>query len=91
MWRGQALSKYQVYSVNLVWLTPYAFLTLKNNPKLKWIRLLVLFMGIILALVTQTRSFLIIYFITLLFDFYHTKNKRSYFFVLVFGILDWPI
>lgn len=87
MWRGQALSKYQIYSVNLVWLAPYTFLTLKNNQKLKWIRLLVLFIGIILALVTQTRSFLIIYFITLLFDFYHTKNKRSYFFVLVFGIV----
>lgn len=86
-WRAQALSKYQIYSVNLVWITPYVFLITKFDKKMKWIRLLVLFMGIILALVTQTRSFLIIYFITLIFDFYHTKNKRTYFIALSVGFM----
>lgn len=78
LYRGQALSKYQVYAVNMVWIAPYVFLILKNNRKLKWLRLCSITMGIILALITQTRSFLLIYFITILFDFYHTKNKRTY-------------
>ena len=85
LYRSQALSKYQVYAVNMVWIAPYVFLILKHDKKLKYLRLFVLFMGIILALITQTRSFLLIYFITLLFDFYNTKNKTSYIMLLVAG------
>lgn len=87
LWRGQALSKYQVYSVSLVWITPYVFLILKNNEKLKWFRVFVIFMGVIIALITQTRSFLIIFLITLLFDFYNTEKKRSYTVLLVFSLI----
>lgn len=86
-WRGQALSKYQVYAVNMVWLAPYVFLMSKENQKLKHIRLFFLFMGIILALICQTRSFLIIYFITLLFDFFHTKKKSKYSVAILAGFL----
>ncbi len=84
-WRGQALSKYQIYAVNMVWLVPYMFLLLKNKNKFKVLRPLVLFMGIILALICQTRSFLIIYFITLVFDFFNTKKKTSYIVVMAIG------
>ncbi|MFT0714918.1 hypothetical protein [Flagellimonas lutimaris] len=87
MWRGQALAKYRVYAVNMIWIVPYLFLTLKTKKKLQWVRLFILAMGVILALVTQTRSFLIIYFITLVFDFYHTKNKTNYFILLGVGII----
>lgn len=87
LWRGQAMSKYQVYAVNMVWICPYVFLILKNNKKLKWFRLAVIFMGLILALITQTRSFLIIYFVTLVFDFYNTKKKISYTILLVLGFI----
>ncbi|MGI9550956.1 MAG: hypothetical protein ACR2MT_07145 [Aurantibacter sp.] len=87
LWRGQAMSKYQVYAVNMVWICPYVFLILKNNKKLKWFRLAVIFMGLILALITQTRSFLIIYFVTLVFDFYNTKKKVSYTILLVLGFI----
>lgn len=78
LWRGQALSKYQVYATNLVWIVPYVFLMLKYKVKLKWLRVLILLMGIILALVIQTRSFLIMYLIVIFFDFYHTRNKSGY-------------
>jgi hypothetical protein len=78
LWRGQALSKYRIYATNMVWIAPYVFLILKGNKKLTWLRLLALGMGIVLALITQTRSFLIIYFLTILFDFYNTKNKAVY-------------
>lgn len=84
-WRGQALSKYQNYAVNMVWMVPYVFLQLKNNEKLKVLRLFVLFMGLILALVCQIRSFLIIYFIMLVFDFWNTEKKSSYLVVMLFG------
>lgn len=87
MWRGQALAKYRVYAVNMIWIVPYLFLTLKFNKKLQWLRVFIFVMGIILALVTQTRSFLIIYFITLIFDFYHTQNKTNYFALLGVGIV----
>ena len=33
LYRGQALAKYSVYAVNLLWITPYVFLSLKNNSK----------------------------------------------------------
>lgn len=36
-------------------------------------------MGIITALICVTRSFLLIYFLVLLFDFFHTKKKTIYF------------
>lgn len=85
LYRSQALSKYQVYAVNMVWIIPYVFLILKNDKRLKWIRLIFISMGIILALITQTRSFLIIYIITVLFDFYNTKNKASYSVLAVIG------
>ena len=86
-WRGQAMSKYQIYAVNMVWMVPYIFLILKDRAKLKFLRFFVLFMGIILALVCQTRSFLIIYLITLIFDFYNTKKKSSYVVVMAIGFL----
>ena len=87
LWRGQALSKYQVYAVNFVWTIPYIFLSLKYNVKLKWLRIGILFMGIIVALITQTRSFLIIFLITILFDFYNTKNKTSYLVIIIGGFI----
>ncbi|NAS12370.1 hypothetical protein [Poritiphilus flavus] len=87
LYRGQALSKYRVYATNLVWIVPYVFLILKNNKKLKWLRLFALGFGILLALITQTRSFLIIYLITILFDFYHTKRKGSYLILFLLGFV----
>lgn len=87
-WRGQALSKYRVYAVNYVWIAPYAFLILQKYTKLKWLRVYILLMGIILALVIQTRSFLIIYFVTVLFDFFNTQKKGGYLILLgVFGLV----
>lgn len=85
-WRGQALSKYQVYATNYMWISPYVFLTLKNNKSLKWLRIFVFMIGLILALIIQTRSFLIIYFIVLIFDFIHTKKKASYTFLIIIGL-----
>ncbi|MGD1945208.1 MAG: hypothetical protein ACFB0A_02800 [Croceivirga sp.] len=87
LWRGQALSQYRVYAVNLIWVAPYVFLMLKNKPKLRWLRLFSLIMGIVLALVIQTRSFLIIYLITILFDFFHTKNLQKYSIALIVGFI----
>ena len=87
LWRGQALSQYRVYAVNLIWVAPYVFLMLKNKPKLRWLRLFSLIMGIVLALVIQTRSFLIIYLITILFDFFHTKNRQKYSIALIVGFI----
>ena len=72
---GQALAKYRVYAVNLLWITPYVFLSLKNNSKLIWFRINAISIGLILALVTQTRSFIIIYALILFFDFYYIKKK----------------
>lgn len=86
-WRGQALSKYRVYATNMVWIAPYVFLILKNEKKFKWARIFVIVMGILLALITQTRSFLLIYFFTLLFDFFNTKKKASYLVLLFVGSL----
>lgn len=83
-WRGQALSKYRVYAVNYVWIAPYVFLMLKTYPNLKWLRIYIILIGIILALVIQTRSFLIIYFFTLLFDFFNTQKKSGY--VILSGV-----
>lgn len=87
LWRGQALSKYRVYATNMVWIAPYVFLILKNNNEFKWARVFVLFMGVLMALITQTRSFLLIYILTLLFDFFNTKKKGSYLILLFTGIL----
>ncbi|MFD0799542.1 hypothetical protein ACFQZJ_18880 [Maribacter chungangensis] len=78
LYRGQALSKYRVYAVNYVWVAPYVFLILKGNKKLAWLRIFALFMGLILALITQTRSFILIYFMVLIFDYFHTKKKTPY-------------
>ncbi len=86
-YRGQAMSKYRIYATNMIWIAPYVFLLLKYNKKLKWFRIFTLFMGIILALTIQTRSFLIIYIITILFDFYNTKNKGSYISLLIIGFI----
>lgn len=87
LWRGQAMGKYQIYAVNLVWIAPYVFLILKNNSRLKWLRVFSLIIGVVLALIIQTRSFLLIYVITLLFDFYHTKNKRTYVILIALGFV----
>lgn len=84
-WRGQALSKYRVYAVNYVWIAPFCFLILKEYRNIKWLRFFVLIMGIILALIIQTRSFLIIYLLTILFDFFNTKKKSTYIAILVLG------
>ncbi len=77
-YRGQALALYRVYAVNLVWLTPFVFLILKNNQKLVALRVYALLIGIVVALVTQTRSFLLIYILVLGFDFYYTRKKVYY-------------
>ena len=77
-YRGQALALYRVYAVNLVWLTPFVFLILKNNKKLVALRVYALLIGIVVALVTQTRSFLLIYILVLGFDFYYTRKKVYY-------------
>ncbi|MEP0212627.1 MAG: hypothetical protein ABJD66_05400, partial [Cellulophaga sp.] len=86
-WRSQALSKYRVYGVNYIWIAPYAFLILKNYKKLKWLRVYILIIGIVLSLVIQTRSFLIIYFVTVMFDFFNTKKKGGYLVLLGIGSL----
>ena len=91
LWRGQALSMYRVYATNMVWIAPFVFLILKNNKKLKWLRISAIGMGIILALITQTRSFLIIYLFTFLFDFYHTKNKTTYILLLSLGLVGFVL
>lgn len=86
-YRSQALSKYQIYAVNLIWTVPYVFLILKTHEKLKWIRMPILFMGIMVALICQTRSFLIIYAIVLIYDFYNTKNKTTYLVAIFVGFI----
>lgn len=85
-WRGQALSKYQVYATNYLWIAPYVFLILKNNQKLKWLRIFIILMGFILSLIIQTRSFIIIYILVLLFDFFNTRNKATYIALIVIGL-----
>jgi len=91
LYRSQALSKYQIYAVNLIWTVPYVFLILKSYSKLKWIRMPILFMGIVIALICQTRSFLIIYAIVLLYDFYNTKNKTTYLVAIFIGFIAFII
>lgn len=78
LWRGQSLAKYRVYATNLVWICPYVFLILKDNKKLKPLRIFAMAIGIASALVILTRSFLLIYFTVLIFDFYHAKKKTFY-------------
>lgn len=87
LWRSQALSKYRVYAVNMIWIAPYVFLILKPLKKFGFLRLFILLVGILLALVIQTRSFLIIYIITIAYDFFNTKNKRAYVIFLVLSSL----
>lgn len=77
-YRSQALAKYRVYAVNMIWIIPYVFLITKNNPKLLIFRFYALFIGVFLALIIQTRSFLLIYIMVLGFDFFHTKKKTYY-------------
>ncbi|WP_281542975.1 hypothetical protein [Maribacter aestuarii] len=89
-YRGEAIAKYLVYAVNMVWIAPYVFLILKNKVKFAKFRFLVLLPGVFLALITQTRSFLLIYFLVLLFDFFHTKKKTLYILfgsILAFGFM----
>ncbi|MEM5564821.1 hypothetical protein WNY78_06880 [Psychroserpens sp. AS72] len=78
LFRGQALAKYRVYATSLVWIAPFVFLILKNDKKLAAFRFYAIFIGISTALITQTRSFLLIYFLVLIFDFLHTKKKTYY-------------
>ena len=88
LYRGQALAKYRVFAINLVWIAPFVFLILKKNKRLMPIRVFAIFIGIAAALITITRSFLIIYFLVLLFDFFHTKKKTIYFIgAFIVGIL----
>ena len=98
LYRGAALSKYRLYATNLVWLSPFVFLYLKNNRKLRWLRVYAMIIGIVLALVIQTRSFLLIYVITLLYDFRNAERKSSYmalaavgFIILLFVVLNTDI
>lgn len=77
-YRGQSLSKYRIYATNLIWISPFVFLILKNNKKLAFIRIFAICIGISTALITLTRSFLLIYFLVLLFDFFHSKKKIYY-------------
>ena len=79
LFRGQALAKYRVYATNLVWITPFVFLILKNNKKLQALRFFALFIGISTALIIQTRSFLLIYLLVIIFDFFYTRKKTVYF------------
>lgn len=77
-YRGQAMTKYRVYAVNAMWILPYVYLSLKSHKFFSKYRFIVLFFGICLALIVQTRSFLLLYFIVLLFDFYYAKKKLVY-------------
>lgn len=79
IYRGQSLAKYRIYATNLMWITPFVFFMSKHDKKLRFIRVFAIFMGIITALICVTRSFLLIYFLVLLFDFFHTKKKTIYF------------
>jgi hypothetical protein len=83
-YRGIALSKYRVYAVTLVWMVPFVFLILKKNKKLFAFRIFAISIGIITALITQTRSFLLIYFFVLFFDYYNTKKKTYYAIGMIF-------
>lgn len=83
-YRGMAIAKYRVYAVNAMWTFPYIFLTLKNHKTLSKYRFIVLFIGIALALAIQTRSFLILYAMVILFDFYHSQKKPVY---IILGII----
>ena len=88
LYRGQSLAKYRIYATNLVWITPFIFLIFKNNAKLRFIRIFAIFIGITSALITVTRSFLLIYLLVLVFDFFHTKKKFPYFIgFIVVGLL----
>jgi len=78
LYRGQALAKYRVFAINLVWISPFVFLIFKNNKKLMPLRVFAIFIGISTALITITRSFLLIYLLVILFDFFHTKKKTYY-------------
>lgn len=78
LYRGQALAKYRVYATNMVWISPFVFLIFKNNKKLLPIRILAIFIGVATALITQTRSFLLIYMLILIFDFSQTRKKPIY-------------
>lgn len=78
LYRGQALAKYRVFATNLVWVSSFVFLILKNNKKLMPIRVFSIFIGISTALITITRSFLLIYFLVLIFDFFYTRKKTYY-------------
>ena len=79
LYRGQALAKYRVFATNLVWISSFVFLISKNNKKLMPIRVFSIFIGISTALITITRSFLLIYYLVLFFDFLHTRKKTFYF------------
>lgn len=88
LYRGQSLAQYRIYATNLVWITPFVFLILKNNKKLRIIGVFAIFIGITSALITVTRSFLLIYFLVLVFDFFHTKKKTNYVIgIVMVGIL----
>ncbi|WP_157717166.1 hypothetical protein [Formosa sp. Hel1_31_208] len=78
LYRGQSLAQYRIYATDLVWITPFVFLMSKNNKKLRTIRVFAIFIGITSALITITRSFLLIYFLVLVFDFFHAKKKTYY-------------
>lgn len=88
LYRGQSLAKYRIFATNLVWITPFVFLISKNNKKLRIISIFLLCIGIASALICVTRSFLLIYLLVLIFDFFHTKKKTGYIIGLaVVGIL----
>ncbi|WP_460218934.1 hypothetical protein [Psychroserpens sp. MEBiC05023] len=78
LYRGQSLAKYRVYATNLVWISPFVFLILKDNKKLRIIRIFAIVIGISTALITLTRSFLLIFLMVIIFDFIHTKKKTFY-------------
>lgn len=78
LYRGQSLASYRIYATNLVWTTPFVFLITKNDNKYRVIRVFAIFMGIFSALICVTRSFLLIYLLVLIFDFFHTKKKTTY-------------
>ncbi|WP_422859635.1 hypothetical protein ACOKFD_01495 [Flagellimonas sp. S174] len=84
-WRMLSISKYRIYTVNLIWIVPFLFL---QSAKIKRQRSLAIFFMAITALaslIIQTRSFLLILSIVILFDFFHTKKKHIY--LIFFGFL----
>src|SRR5690606_33285722 len=71
------------YAVNAMWTFPYVFLSLKNHKTLSKYRFILLLIGIYLALIIQTRSFLLLYGLVIIFDFYYSQKKPIYIIAII--------